>query len=144
LTDTIVPVYRVPMTADPRGPAPDRPEPVVSGANGAVRALVSTVDLITRYSNNSAFLDDLRYARQAAMAPGGDDESDLGGEHRARAKSRWAVAERLTADELRTMVECYRAGMVVRDLAGTFSISPSSIKRILRQAGARKRRKPPG
>jgi hypothetical protein len=37
-----------------------------------------------------------------------------------------------------------RAGMIVRDLAEKFSISPSSVKRILPRAGARKRRKPPG
>jgi Mor family transcriptional regulator len=42
------------------------------------------------------------------------------------------------------MVECYRAGMIIRDLAEKFSVSPSSVKRILRRAGARKRRKPPG
>jgi site-specific DNA recombinase len=41
--DTIVPVYRVPMTAIPDGPAPDRPGPAASGANHAVRALVTTV-----------------------------------------------------------------------------------------------------
>lgn len=38
------------------------------------------------------------------------------------------------------MVECYRAGMIVGDLAEKFSISPSSVKRILRRAGASKRR----
>jgi site-specific DNA recombinase len=41
--DTIVPVYRVPMTNGPDGPAPDRPKTAGTGANDAVRALVSTV-----------------------------------------------------------------------------------------------------
>jgi transposase-like protein len=39
------------------------------------------------------------------------------------------------------LVECYRAGMIVRDPAEKVSISTSSVKRILRRAGARK---PPG
>lgn len=99
---------------------------------------------MTRYSNNPTLPNDLRYASQAAMAPSGEDESELGGERRAHATARWAVVDRLTADELRAVVECYRAGAVVRDLAGRFSISPSSVKRILRRAGARKRRRPPG
>jgi predicted DNA binding protein len=34
--------------------------------------------------------------------------------------------------------------MTARELAQKFSISDSSVKRILRQAGARKRRGPPG
>lgn len=33
------------------------------------------------------------------------------------------------------MVECFRAGMIIRDLAEKFSISPSRVKRILRRAG---------
>jgi hypothetical protein len=32
------------------------------------------VELMTRYSNNPIFLDDLRHARQAAMSPGEEDE----------------------------------------------------------------------
>lgn len=102
------------------------------------------VEVITRYSNNPTVLDDLRFARQAAMAPSGDDEPELGGERRALATGRWTMADRMTADELRAMVESYRAGMIVRDLVEKFSISPSSVKNILRRAGARRRRKPPG
>jgi hypothetical protein len=44
-------------------------------------------------------------------------------------------------DGMVELVECYRAGMIVRDPAEKVSISTSSVKRILRRAGARK---PPG
>jgi hypothetical protein len=91
---------------------------------------------MTRYSNNPTILDDLRYARQAATTPSGDDEPELGGERRARATGPSARADRLTAGDLRAMVESYRAGMIVCDLAEKFSISPSSVKRILGRAGA--------
>jgi DNA-directed RNA polymerase specialized sigma24 family protein len=102
------------------------------------------VELIRRYSNNPALLDDLHNARQAAMSADVDDEPELGGEHRAVSQGGWRVTDRLAADGLREVVTCYRAGMTARELAEKFSISPSSVKRILRRAGARKRRKPPG
>lgn len=101
------------------------------------------MELLTRYSNNSTLLDDLRYARQAAVSVDEDDEPQLGGERRAVGTRRWAVADRLSVDGLREVVECYRDGMTARELAEKFSISHSSVKRILRRAGARKRRKPP-
>ena len=102
------------------------------------------VELLKRYSNNSTLRDDLHYARQAGISQDDEDEPDLGGSRRAPSTRRWAVANRLAADGLRKVVECYRAGMTARELAQKFSISDSSVKRILRQAGARKRRGPPG
>lgn len=102
------------------------------------------MELITRYSNNSTLLDDLRHARQAAVSVDEDDEPELGGERRARNTRRWAVADRLPADALAEMADCYRAGMTACELAEKFSISHSSVKRILRRAGARKRGKQPG
>jgi hypothetical protein len=126
---------------------PERSESVVVGridsetaGHKPVTSGFAVVEVMTRYLNNSALLDDLRYASQAAMAPSGDDEPELGGERRAMAAGRWAVADRLTAGGLRGMVECYRSGMIVRDGAEKFAVSPSSVKRILRQAGVRKRR----
>jgi site-specific DNA recombinase len=52
--DTIVPIYRVPMTGNPNGPAPDRPKPTESGANNMVRALTSTVERRLRHKNTRA------------------------------------------------------------------------------------------
>lgn len=101
------------------------------------------MELLTRYSNNSTLLDGLRHARQAATSPDENDEPELGGDRLAAGGRPWAVADRLTAGELRELVACYGAGMTARELAEKFSISHSSVKRILRKAGARKRRKPP-
>jgi DNA-directed RNA polymerase specialized sigma24 family protein len=101
------------------------------------------VELLTRYSNNSTLLDDLRHARQAAVSVDLDDEPELGGDRRAVGQTGWRVADRLPADGLNEVVRCYLSGMTARALAEKFSISHSSVKRILRQAGVRKRRKPP-
>lgn len=40
------------------------------------------------------------------------------------------------------MLDGYRAGETARELAERFSISESSVKRLVRQAGCRKRRGP--
>lgn len=101
------------------------------------------VELLTRYSNNSTLLDDLRHARQAAVSVDLDDEPELGGDRRAVSQAGWRVADRLPENGFRELVNCYRSGMTARELAEKLSISHSSVKRILRMAGARKRRKPP-
>lgn len=101
------------------------------------------MELLTRYSNNSTLLDDLRHARQAAVSVDLDDEPELGGDRRAVSQTGWRVTDRLPVDGLREVVQYYRSGMTARELAEKFSISHSSVKRILRRAGARKRRKPP-
>lgn len=100
------------------------------------------MELLTRYSNNSTLLDDLRHARQAAVSVDIDDEPELGGDRRAVSQVGWRVADRLPVDGLREVVRCYRSGMTARELAEKFSISHSSVKRILRRAGARKRKPP--
>jgi DNA-directed RNA polymerase specialized sigma24 family protein len=103
---------------------------------------MSSVELLRRYSNNPGLRDDLRHARQAVMDSDEDDEPELGGELRTNAR-RWRLADRLTIDAPSKIIESYRAGMTAVELAERFSISPSSVKRILRRAGVRKRRKPP-
>ncbi|MGH3517873.1 MAG: hypothetical protein ACRDQ7_10760 [Haloechinothrix sp.] len=99
------------------------------------------MDLITRYSNNGTVLDDLRQAREGVLSRAEEDEPELGGEYRASGPPR-AVAARLTAEGVQAVVDGYRAGETARELAERFSISESSVKRLVRQAGCRKRRVP--
>lgn len=101
------------------------------------------MELLTRYSNNPTLLDDLRHARQAAVSVDLDDEPELGGDRRAVSQTGWRVTDRLPVDGLSKVVRYYRSGMTARELAEKFSISHSSVKRILRRAGARKRGMPP-
>jgi hypothetical protein len=96
---------------------------------------------MTRYSKNPTLLDDLRNAREPVLDPGVEDEPELGGEHRASGPSR-AVAARLTAEGVQAVVDGYRAGATACELAERFSISESSVKRLLRRVGCRKRSLP--
>lgn len=93
------------------------------------------VELITRYSNNPTVLDDLKNACEAVLALDDDDEPELGGEHRANGR-RWPVANRLATDDLQPVVDGYQAGRTASELAESFEISPSSVDRLLRRAGA--------
>ena len=93
---------------------------------------------MTRYSNNPTLLDDLRNAREPVLDPGGEDEAELGGERRANGR-RWTLAHRLAPGDRQAVVDGYRAGATARELAGRFSISESSVKRLVRRAGCRKR-----
>lgn len=93
---------------------------------------------MTRYSNNPTLLDDLRNAREPALNPVGEDEPGLGGAHRASGR-RWALTHRLPPGDRQAVVDGYRAGATVRELAERFSISESSVKRVLRRAECRKR-----
>ena len=93
---------------------------------------------MTRYSNNPTLLDDLRKAREPVLDPVGEDEPELGGEHRANGR-RWALAHRLAPGDRQAVVDGYRAGATARELAERFSISESSVKRMLRRAECRRR-----
>jgi DNA-directed RNA polymerase specialized sigma24 family protein len=92
---------------------------------------------MTRYSNNPTLLDDLKNARQTALAPDEDDEPELGGERRATGSRPWAMVDRLSADDIQVVVDGYRAGRTARELAEKFKISISSVKRLVRRAGVR-------
>lgn len=100
------------------------------------------MEVVTRYSNNPTLLDDLRNARETVLDPVGEDEPELGGEHRANGQ-RWALAHRLTAEDVWAVVNGYHAGRTARELAERFSVSESSVKRLVRWAGCRKRGVPP-
>jgi DNA-directed RNA polymerase specialized sigma24 family protein len=104
--------------------------------------MVQVVELMTRYSNNPTLLDDLRYAREAAQSSDEDDDPELGGQRRANGR-RWAVARRLAGDDLQAVVDGYRTGAAARELAERFEISESSVKRLLRRVGCRRRSAPP-
>jgi hypothetical protein len=91
--------------------------------------------------NNGTVLDDLEQTREGLLSRTEEDEPELGGGLRASGPPR-AVARRLAANGVQAVVDGYRAGETARELADRFSISESSVKRLVRQAGCRKRRVP--
>lgn len=64
--------------------------------------------------------------------PDEEDDLELGGQHRANGR-RWAVAHRLTADDLQGVVDGYRAGKTAWEPAERFEISTSNVTRLLRR-----------
>lgn len=52
----------------------------------------------------------------------------------------WQVSDRLTTSDVETLIKSYLAGSTIAALAERQSISASSVKRLLRQHGARKQR----
>ena len=50
----------------------------------------------------------------------------------------WQVADRLTADDVTTLIEAYLAGTTVRELAAKYGIGMTTVKRILRERSARR------
>lgn len=51
----------------------------------------------------------------------------------------WSVRDRFSAENLQVMVDLYSSGATAKEVAETFSIGLTSVKRILRNHGARKR-----
>lgn len=56
-----------------------------------------------------------------------------------RAPRPWRVGDRLSEADVGGMVSSYQAGMTARELAEHFKISKSSVKRLLRERGVRRR-----
>lgn len=114
----------------------------IGGGDKAWTCGEQDLELMTRYSNTPALLDDLRNVREPVLDPGGEDQPELGGEHWANGRG-WALAHRLTPSDRQAVVDGYQAGATAREPAERFSISQSSVKRILRWAERRKRGKLP-
>ena len=52
----------------------------------------------------------------------------------------WQVSRRLSPTDIKALVTSYLAGSTIRALAEQYSISTTSVKRLLRERGARKQR----
>jgi len=51
----------------------------------------------------------------------------------------WSVRDRFSAEDLQTMVDLYSSGATAKQVAQTFGIGLTSVKRVLRNHGAPKR-----
>lgn len=102
------------------------------------------MDLLQRYSNNPAYLVDVRTALKAvAKDDPTDDEPPLGGGLARTAQPR-STAARLGADTVHEMVDLFERGASMRELAEKYGTSHSSIKRLLYARGVRRRARPSG
>ncbi|KDA44546.1 hypothetical protein [Frankia sp. BMG5.23] len=98
------------------------------------------VDLLRRYSNpTSGYLRDLRtlctVLDEVDTAP---QPSLLGKTGRGRRPAVGKVTDRLSPADIESLIDLYRAGATARALAEKFSISPTSVKTLLRERGVRR------
>jgi DNA invertase Pin-like site-specific DNA recombinase len=72
--------------------------------------------------------------------PGLDQMSGLGGHGVVcNPTRRWSLHDRFCAEELQAMVDLYRLGVTARQVAEQFGIGLTSVKRVLREHGVRRR-----
>jgi DNA-directed RNA polymerase specialized sigma24 family protein len=99
------------------------------------------VELLRRYSNRDDLLKPLISVMQHLRedAPAEPEEAQLTSAD-GSAPHAWQVSDRLTTSDVETLIKSYLAGSTIAALAERQSISVSSVKRLLRQHGARKQR----
>lgn len=95
------------------------------------------MDLLCRYSNRPEQIDRIEdILRRIAE----NDQTDLPGQIPTSPPPRSTrLADRLSASEIEQLVQRYRFGVKAAHLAREYGISLSSVKRLLRQHGARRR-----
>jgi DNA invertase Pin-like site-specific DNA recombinase len=94
------------------------------------------VELLARYSNFHE-MDSLREVLRRIAAGDQTEAPGLVG-----ASARWPprnLRDRLEEADVQELVESYQTGSTIRALARRFMISESSVKRLLRQHGVKRR-----
>ena len=94
------------------------------------------MELLTAYSHTPERLDDLRKAVEIVRRQEADEPDAERNEDASRPRQ-WSMADRLSPEEVQTIINRYRTGTIAKDLAATFGISLSSVRRLLRKHRAR-------
>lgn len=58
-------------------------------------------------------------------------------------QTRWSLRDRFSAQDLHTTIDLYKSGTTAKQVAEKFSVSLSSLKRLLHQHGVRRERGTP-
>lgn len=112
----------------------ENPEPM----RGSRVELDRFVELTRRYSNHPDLLNPLVRVLAKIRSDAEDGgQPDLGAVH-GKQPDIWRIADRLTDQDVATLLDAYRAGTPTRVLAARYGISPTSIKRLLREHGVRR------
>ena len=99
------------------------------------------MELLRRYSNRDDLLKPLVSVLERINEdlPASQEEAQLVSADGPTPRA-WHVSDRLSPTAVKTLVTSYRAGSTIRVLAEQYGISTSSVKRLLREHGARKQR----
>jgi hypothetical protein len=94
-------------------------------------AMEGAPELIPYYSNTPDLLSDLRLTLQAVTeTTDQEDDPDLPLHPSDRP---WRVQDRLSEEDIQTLIKVFQVGMSKPALAARYSISLSAVKRLLRQ-----------
>lgn len=97
------------------------------------------VDLLTRYSNRADLLGPLvSLMAKINEMPDADVETHPLGSADGREPHSRRLADRLTPRDVRGLVAAYREGATIKSLAASYDIGTTSVKRLLREHGARR------
>ena len=94
------------------------------------------MEVLTAYSHTPERLDDLRKAAEIVRGQRPDEPDEERNEQASRPRQ-WSLADRLSPDEVQTIINRYRAGTTAKDLVVKLGISLSSVRRLLGKHGAR-------
>lgn len=99
------------------------------------------VELLHRYSNRDDLLKPLVSVleRVSDGRPAGQEEAQLVSADGPTPRA-WQLSDRLSPADVQALVKSYLAGSTIGALAKQYGIGTSSVKRLLRQHGARKQR----
>lgn len=96
------------------------------------------VELLRRYANRGDLLDDLSRAtaRLQGVQPVPVEEQPEELTSACRQARQDLVSMRFTPEGIARMIERYRAGVTIREVAAEFKIGTTTLKRIIREHGA--------
>ena len=99
------------------------------------------MELLRRYSNREDLLKPLVSVLERINEdlPASQEEAQLVSADGPTSRA-WHVSDRLLPTDVKTLGASYLAGSTIRVLAEQYGISTSSVKRLLREQGARKQR----
>jgi response regulator of citrate/malate metabolism len=101
--------------------------------------MIALVDLVRWYSNRSDLLNDLAHTARNLRQCLADPVAVLSVKSDSEPKSRSKVRDRLTEADIRSIIERYQAGTIARELAAEYEMSPTTLKKILRENQALRR-----
>jgi hypothetical protein len=108
-------------------------------ADVAVRESRTQVDFLTHYSKRPDLLDDLdRTVARLGQLQAEDEPSKRVSVQSESVPSTRRVADRLSAEDISTLIAKFKAGMTVMQLTELYGIGRSSVKTLLRKHGVRR------
>jgi hypothetical protein len=97
------------------------------------------VELLSRYSNREDLLKPLvNVLERVNSEPEPEEQQDQLPSADGPTPATWRVSERLSPADVKTLVKSFLTGDTIRVLAERYGISTTSVKRLLREHGARK------